>query len=128
MKLLLDTHILIWSLEQNPRLAARLIDVLENESNQLLISQASFFEMAIKINLGKLESPLGLSFPQLKTHLEQRNVKILTLEPEHLETFRGLPLHHKDPFDRMLIAQAIFEKATLVSDDEFFGLYAVELI
>jgi PIN domain nuclease of toxin-antitoxin system len=128
MKLLLDTHILIWSLEENPRLAKHLIDMLENEGNQLLVSQASFFEMAIKINLGKLESPLGLSFPQLKNHLEQRNVVVLALEPEHLETLRGLPLHHKDPFDRMLIAQALTENATLVSDDEFFKLYAVELV
>ena len=128
MKLLLDTHILIWSLEENPRLAMRLIDILENEGNQLFVSQASFFEMAIKINLGKLESPLGLSFPQLKTHLEHHNVKILAVEPEHLETFRRLPLHHKDPFDRMLIAQAISENVTLVSDDEFFRLYDVELI
>jgi PIN domain nuclease of toxin-antitoxin system len=128
MKLLLDTHILIWSLEENPRLPTRFVSLLEEEQNELLVSSASFFEMAIKINLGKLEPPLGLSFPQLKVHLEQRNVVICPLEVEHFEVFRRLPLHHRDPFDRMLIAQAISENATLVSDDGVFPVYGVPLV
>lgn len=128
MKFLLDTHILLWSLEENPKLAIRFVELLEDEQHEILVSSASLFEMAIKISLGKLNPPLGLSFPQLEQHLERRGVNILSLQSEHFDALRNLPFHHRDPFDRMLISQAICESATLLSDDQVFPQYAVNLI
>ena len=128
MKLLLDTHILLWSLEENPKLSAHILDLLEDQQHEIMVSSVSFFELAIKSSLGKLKSPLGLSYVQLEKHLERRAVKILTPRSEHFDVLRNLPLHHRDPFDRLLIAQAIHENATLVSDDQLFSQYPVTLI
>ncbi|MEY4531706.1 MAG: hypothetical protein RLZZ156_2427, partial [Deinococcota bacterium] len=117
-----------WYLEKNPRLELRIVGLIEAAENEVLVSIASLWEMSIKAGMGKLDLPLGMSMVQLEQHLKNLDFQILEIKTKHLDGLKPLPLHHKDPFDRMLIAQAMFEKATLVSDDEFFGLYDVELI
>ncbi len=123
MKYLLDTHILIWSLENNPSLSNTDREAIEDASNTVLVSTASFFEMAIKISIGKLQPPLGLSFADLQTHLEARAVQILRVEASHTDVLKGLPFHHRDPFDRMLVAQAMVERATLLTNDDLLKPY-----
>jgi PIN domain nuclease of toxin-antitoxin system len=125
MRLLLDTHILIWHLEQNPKRKQVHSELIEDTANDVIISMASLWEMSIKVGLGKLNVPLGMSFTQLEQHLKSLDFQILEMNSKHLDVLMPLPLHHRDPFDRMLIAQVIAENATLVSDD---GLYGVPLV
>ena len=128
MRLLLDTHILIWHLEQNPKRKQVHSELIENTDNEVIVSIASLWEMSIKVGLGKLNVPLGMSFIQLEQHLKSLDFRILEMNTKHLDVLIPLPLHHRDPFDRMLIAQAISENATLVSDDGVFPVYGVPLV
>ena len=128
MRLLLDTHVLIWHLETNPRRSLIHSELIEDSGNDILVSVASLWEISIKAKLGKVSVPLGMSFVQLEHHLRALDFQMLEVRIQHLDTLNTLPLHHRDPFDRLLIAQAIFENATLVSDDQFFSQYAVTLI
>jgi PIN domain nuclease of toxin-antitoxin system len=106
----------------------RIVGLIEAAENEVLVSIASLWEMSIKAGMGKLNLPLDMTLTKLEQHLKNLDFQILEIQTKHLDVLKPLPLHHKDPFDRMLIAQAIFENAILVSDDEFFGLYDVELI
>jgi PIN domain nuclease of toxin-antitoxin system len=128
MRLLLDTHSLIWYLEKNPRLSLQTVALIEDSTNEVIVSIASLWEMSIKAGLGKLNVPLGMSFIQLEQHLKSLDFQILEMKTKHLDALMPLPLHHRDPFDRMLIAQAISENATLVSDDGVFPVYGVPLV
>ena len=128
MRLLLDTHILIWHLEQNPKRKQVHSELIENTDNEVIVSIASLWEMSIKVGLGKLNVPLGMSFIQLEQHLKSLDFQIFEMNTKYLDVLMPLPLHHRDPFDRMLIAQAISENATLVSDDGVFPVYGVPLV
>ena len=118
MRILLDTHVLIWHLEESPKRKPKHSLLIEASENEVLVSITSLWEMSIKAGMGKLDLPLGMSLAQLEQHLKNLDFQILEINTKHLDVLKPLPLHHKDPFDRMLIAQAMFEKATLVSDDE----------
>lgn len=123
MNLLLDTHILIWALENNPLLSQASRDAIIDGQNLVFVSTASIWEMSIKKNIGKLNTPDNL-YEEIKLH----RFNILNIEFEHAEIAGSLPLIHKDPFDRMLVAQAISEKLTIVSQDSFIAQYNVSLI
>jgi PIN domain nuclease of toxin-antitoxin system len=128
MKLLLDTHILIWYLEGSKQLseAARLS--IDNAENDVLISTASLWEISIKVSLGKLKRPLNLSIKELTQHLEKLGFLILQISPIHLDSLAQLPFHHKDPFDRLIIAQAIADTLPVLSDDSYFYQYPITLL
>lgn len=123
MNLLLDTHILIWTLENNPQLSQASRDAIIDGQNLVFVSTASIWEMSIKKNLGKLNTPDNL-YEEIKLH----RFNILNIEFEHAQRAGALPFIHKDPFDRMLIAQAISEKLTIVSQDSYIAKYDVNLI
>lgn len=127
MKLLLDSHAFIWWSSEPEKLSSRARTGFEDSNNVLLLSVASVWEMQIKLQLGKLK----LVAP-LRTLIEnqQRNngLQILRIDIEHAFTLDTLPLHHKDPFDRMLIAQANTEELFVVSKDEIFKAYPVKLL
>ncbi len=117
MKLLLDTHVFIWIATDPERLSPRARALCQDLDNVLVLSVASVWEMQIKIQLGKLMLPAPLD--QLVE--DQRAVNALTLLPielPHVLALQGLPPLHKDPFDRMLIAQASVQSATLLTADE----------
>ena len=122
MKILLDTHILLWFLTDDERLSETQIDVIENKQNELFFSIGSLWEIAIKSGLLKLDvpSPLDVLIPS--------EVKLLDIRVAHLGAYQQLPLIHKDPFDRLLIAQAQVENLYLLTDDEKFRGYTVQLI
>jgi PIN domain nuclease of toxin-antitoxin system len=127
MKLLLDTHIFIWWADQPERLSPDALSALEDEANELLLSVASVWEMQIKIQLGKLK--LGLALKELiKNQQETNDLTVSPVTLTHVLALDALPFHHKDPFDRLLIAQSIAEKLTLVSADPQFSPYPVKLL
>lgn len=126
MKLLLDTHIFLWMLHEPGRLSKKASLHCEDKTNELFLSVASTWEIQIKTQLGKLE----ISQPLRSLVEEQKQVnslRILPISLEHTLALENLPLHHKDPFDRLLIAQTVMEEMTLVSADEKFSLYGVSI-
>lgn len=121
-KYLIDTHTLLWYMEGhlNMPLARQII---ENPKNNISISIVSLWEIAIKVNIAKLS--LKSPFQGLKDYLFRINISIIPIRFEHTETYLNLAPHHKDPFDRMLIAQAITENFIIVGSDEIFDKYPV---
>ncbi len=123
---LLDTHTLIWFLEGNTNIPEPTRLLLRRPQNQLRISIASFWEMAIKLNTGKLVLPDTLNEIIIKT--ERLGIETIPINTSHVLQVEMLPLHHRDPFDRLIIAQAIVENLTLISKDDHFNQYAVPVI
>ncbi len=123
MSYLIDTQIFIWALENNPRLSKKAIDLLENNSNSIYISIVSLWEIAIKTNIGKLE--LSQPLEEIIRRLPEAEISIFTIQTEHVLGLNNLPFYHRDPFDRILIAQAIAENMEIISSDEIFSHYPV---
>ncbi|GHU69627.1 twitching motility protein PilT [Clostridia bacterium] len=124
MKYLLDTHVLLWWLENSPKLSKRAVEVLVNPEEELYYSVASTWEITLKHSMGKLRIEGGVS--SLLLALCEKDVKRLGVETWHLECLDTLPFIHRDPFDRMLIATANAEGMTLVTADENIRRYNVE--
>lgn len=124
MKLLLDTHTFLWFIDDNPRLSARAKSLLESEVD-LLLSVGSLWELAIKVGIGKLTlaQPYDIFVPQ---QLRANDIEILPISLAHLGVFSTLPFHHRDPFDRLLIAQAMVENLPVVSIDTAFDAYSIK--
>jgi PIN domain nuclease of toxin-antitoxin system len=123
MKLLLDTHILLWVLENNNSLSTQQKDLIQNTENEKWVSRISFMELAIKISIGKLETKTTLQ--EIISITSNDGFKILPIKDEHITSYLSLPLYenHRDPFDRFLIASALYEGMCIVSSDEKFQLY-----
>jgi PIN domain nuclease of toxin-antitoxin system len=127
MKLLLDLHIFLWLVHEPHRLSSTITAALQDVTNQRYLSIVNVWELQIKVNIGKLALPSPIE--QFVT--EQRvlnSIHSLPLLEEHVWSLAALPLHHRDPFDRILIAQAIAEDFTLVTVDAFFAAYPVNLL
>ena len=119
MRLLLDTNALLWLLAGDPRLGTQARQEVEAAA-ELVVSAASLWEIAIKVSLGKLAA-----LPGLPAVLAEAGVRRLGIADEHLRRLQSLPWHHRDPFDRLLIAQAQAEALTVLTADPAFGDYAV---
>ncbi len=126
MRILLDTHVLIWLVEGDKNLSTVARSAIEDEDNSLYLSIASLWEITIKLSLGKLDLQLSVD-EMVESFLIPGGIEILQIEIGHLSILRDLPLHHRDPFDRLIIAQAQAEKMTLISADGVFDLYDVDL-
>lgn len=127
MKLLLDTHTFIWWTIQKARLSAAALAAMQNQQNELLLSIASLWEMQLKIQLGKLH--FNLPLPQLIEDQQRVNgLQLLPIAPDHIYALDQLPFHHKDPFDRLLVAQAIDESLSLVTADPALAAYPARII
>jgi PIN domain nuclease of toxin-antitoxin system len=123
MKLLLDTHTFLWFINDSPELSSSAADLLESDVD-LLLSTASLWEIAIKVSLNKLTLPD--SYEQfIPQQITLNNIEILTIAFEHLTVVSRLPFHHRDPFDRLLIAQSMSENLQIVSVDTQFDRYGV---
>ena len=120
MNLLLDTHVLLWWLADDPGLSEKQRSAIADPANVVYVSAASAWEIAIKKALGKLIAPNDLRAALVASELEQLPVTVA-----HAEAVGGLPPHHRDPFDRMLIAQAGVEDLTVVTGDPVFAQYEV---
>ncbi|MEG3845174.1 type II toxin-antitoxin system VapC family toxin [Microcoleus sp. herbarium14] len=122
-RLLLDTHALIWFVSNDPNLPVSTRDKIES-ADDVFLSIASLWEMAIKLNIGKL--PLQGNFEDIEPQLIAAGITILPLTFADTVQFRYLPLHHRDPFDRILVAQAINHSLVLVSRDVAFDAYDLQ--
>lgn len=123
MKLLLDTHVVLWWLESRTKLTPDAVNAIDDTANEVLVSAVVAWEMTIKRQLGKLRTPSDFA-----AAIESAGFTELPITVEHGIAVESLPLHHRDPFDRMLIAQAIQEGCTLVTRDANIQRYSVPLI
>ena len=123
-RLLLDTHAFLWLTANAPELSPAARAAAVDARNEKYVSMASLWEIAIKVGLGKLRP--HVPFPELLDDFSRDpTIRRLTVEDPHLLRFATLPLHHRDPFDRMLVAQALAEDFTLVSRDPLMDHYGV---
>ena len=124
MRLLLDTHAFLWSVENSPRLSAGARAAIADAGNEKLLSIASLWEIAIKVSMGKLA--LAKPFDELVNDLvANRLINVVPILPPHLKLVVTLPHHHGDPFDRVIIAQAEHGTLTVVGNDPAFDAYGV---
>ena len=127
MRVLIDTHIFIWYVQNSERLPSSITAIINNGRNDILLSIASVWEMAIKQSTGKLN--LGTPYASfIAEQMRLNSMELLPVRLEHLDLITTLPLHHRDPFDRLLIAQAIVEDILLISADSVFSLYPVRVM
>ena len=122
MAYLADTHIVLWAMDEFEKLTPTQREILESDA-EVLVSVASIWEMAIKASIGKLEIPQPIT-----PLLLDMGFQIFPITPDHVEATRTLPLHHRDPFDRLLIAQAQLESLTLLSADKRLEQYGVKVV
>ena len=124
MKYLLDTHTLLWFITEGEELSDRARRLILDSSSEILLSIASLWEIAIKVNIGKLA--LDKSFNQLfPDELDFHGIEILDITIDNLVQLTALPLHHRDPFDRLIIAQALVESLPIIGVDEIFDTYGI---
>ena len=127
MKLLLDTHTFIWWDSEPTKLSSDALQACQDQANTIMLSVVSVWEMQIKSQLGKLK--LNMSLAEIVQNQQQINgVQVLPMTLDHVLALQDLPVHHRDPFDRLLIAQANVEEAVLVSIDSAFSQYTVQLL
>ena len=126
MTYLIDPHALIWYIAGDRRLRRRAVSVIEDKNNTIYISKATLWEMAIKISLGKLA--ISIPFEELEVYLEENNFFILDYNFDHLKKLLTLPFHHSDPFDRLIIAQALADDITIITHDTWIEHYSVRAI
>ena len=124
---LLDTHTLMWLINDSPQLSVAALKHIQTPGIELLFSYASVWEIAIKSGIGKLHLPQAPE-PYLMKHLALNKVRLLPISLHAIFKSGTLPLHHRDPFDRLLIAQCLHAKLTIVSGDEKLDAYGVTRI
>ncbi len=120
MRLIPDTHAVLWLLADDPRLGGKARGLLESGRHTILLSAVVALEISIKVPLGKLEVPGNVSEVMIAAGAHE-----LPITLEHADAVQELPLHHRDPFDRLLIAQAMVEDAVVISADAAFDAYPV---
>lgn len=125
MRLLLDTHSFLWFVTEDPKLSTSARRIIATGSNELLLSVACVWEIAIKVSIGRLPipGPLDTFIPE---QLRINRIGLLPIELKHIFEVTRLSLHHRDPFDRLLIAQALTEGLPIVSADPAFDSYSVQ--
>ena len=126
MNFLIDTHAFLWYIQASSKLSPKAADILEDPSPSLYFSIASLWEISIKMGLGKLT--LDNSFHELEVLLSRLSIEILPITFADTETYLSLPLHHRDPFDRILIAQAMNRSLPIITVDSAFNAYTVDRI
>jgi PIN domain nuclease of toxin-antitoxin system len=126
MRYLLDTHTFVWLDNDPEKLSSRVASICADPNTSLFLSMASIWEMQIKTQLGKLTLPASIEFI-VRQQITNNRIRLLAIEFEHILQLDQLPFHHKDPFDRLLIAQAQFVNLTLLSDDSVLQKYPVSV-
>ena len=129
MKLLLDTHTFLWLIAGDPNLSPSARQAIENPANESVLSVASLWEMAIKVSLGKLTLDFALPFAEaIGGQLRDNGISVLPLELAHVGQVAVMSFHHRDPFDRLIVAQALVEGIPVVGRDPAFDPYGVQRI
>ena len=123
---LIDTHILIWYLTGNPKLVPENLKIIEDVNHKIFVSIVSIWEISIKVSIQKLQLPVPLEDFINFTH--QLNIHILPISEDAMLHLSSLPLHHKDPFNKMILSEGICHQIPLMSADKVFDLYDIERI
>ena len=126
MNILLDTHIALWAITDSPRLPSKARELIESPRSSVWISAASIWEIAIKHNLGRGDMPV--SGNDALHYFRDSGYGFLPIEPEHAAAVEELPQHHADPFDRLLVAQALVEPMRLITSDSMLARYSDTII
>lgn len=126
MNVLLDTHVALWAITDSPRLSARAREILTAPRNGIWVSTASLWEIAIKHALGRGSMPVAAS--EALAYFRQAGYQLLPIEAEHAVAVGELPAHHQDPFDRLLVAQALSEPMRLLTHDAVVASYSDTII
>jgi len=127
VRVLLDTHVFLWWVEDAPALSRKARAVIADSENQCLLSLVSSWEMAIKLSLGKLRLPDAIE-RFIPEQLAANGFSQLQIDFRHVARVAALAFHHRDPFDRLLVAQAIEEKLPVITSDPLFAKYGVKRI
>ena len=127
MRYLLDTHVMLWFLEDSDELSQESKQIFTNGKNELFWSSASFWELIVKISSGKLELENGWQ-AQLEREKKENRIQDLPIYQKHCEPHLHLPWHHRDPFDRLLICQAIAEDLIIITKDKYIQKYRVQTV
>jgi len=124
MRVLLDTDSMYWYIEGDPQLSATAETLIQDTANEVLISPASYWEIAIKVSLGKWK--LNRTYEDfIDIGLNKYGFQVLPILPTHTARLIGLPFHHKDPFDRLLVTQALVEGIPIISNDTALDAYGI---
>ena len=126
MNLLLDTHLALWAITENTKLSKKARELLLAPHSTIWVSAVSIWEIAIKHGLGRVNMPI--SGKEALTYFQQAGYQFLSVEPEHSALVEQLPSHHQDPFDRLLIAQALAEPMRLLTHDAMVARYSDTII
>jgi len=123
MNYIIDTHILLWWLNDASKLSSHVKDIISKSSNIIYVSSASLWEIRIKQSIGKIDLPNNF-----QNVLDSQGFKYLNIKPEHTHEIINLPMYHRDPFDRMIIAQARLEKFYIITNDKHFVDYKAKIV
>ena len=126
MTLLLDTHAYLWFNADDPHLSARAAELIESPYQSPAVSIASFWEVTIKVAIGKLK--IDTTLEAFMASAPAQDITVVPIRPEHLLVYSPLKSHHRDPFDRILVAQSIVEKIPIISSDASLDLYGIQRI
>ena len=126
MNLLLDTHIALWAIADSPKLPKKARELIESPKSTVWISAATVWEIAIKHSLGRGDMPV--SSQNALRYFRESGYRLLPIEPEHATAVENLPAHHADPFDRILVAQALVEPMRLITHDPMVARYSDTII
>jgi PIN domain nuclease of toxin-antitoxin system len=126
MNLLLDTHVALWAITDNPKLPQKARDLIQAAATTVWVSAASVWEIAIKRALGKGDMPV--SSQEALRYFKESGYRFLSIAAEHAVAVETLPAHHQDPFDRILVAQALVEPMRLMTHDALVALYSDTVI
>jgi PIN domain nuclease of toxin-antitoxin system len=127
VKYLLDTHALLWITTNDSRLSSKAKEIYLNAENYIFFSIASIWELAIKSGMGKIKFEKDLE-EFVEIHIKGNNIEILKIELPHVFRIENLPFHHRDPFDRLIIAQAIEDNISILGNDILFDKYNIQRI
>ena len=126
MRYILDTHTLIWYFEDNSELSFKAKSIIEDIDNEIFVSMASLWEIGIKVGLGKLIIPFDID--EIIARIRKESMNMITIDIKHVKGIQTLPHHHRDPFDRMIIAQAKVDNCTVITRDATFDAYDVPIL
>lgn len=126
MNVLLDTHVALWAITDSPKLVLQARELIELPSTTVWVSAVSLWEISIKFGLGRGDMPI--SGKQALRFFRQSNYELLSIEPEHTIAVTDLPSYHQDPFDRLLVAQALMEPMRLITHDATVARYSDTII
>lgn len=126
MNVLLDTHVALWAITDSPKLSQKAREIIQSSKSTVWVSAASVWEIAIKYALGRGDMPV--SSQEAMTYFRESGYRFLPVEAEHAAAVQDLPTHHQDPFDRILVAQALMEPMRLMTHDPLVALYSDTII